>query len=79
MRQVLERDEYRKLKERRWAEQQGRCLLCGDPMRLDGCELHHRRGRGIGGGFRDDADTELICRKCHQKEERKKKPSKFGG
>ena len=30
-------------------------------------QLHHREGRGMGGGKRDDRNTELVCNPRHMK------------
>jgi hypothetical protein len=61
--------------------QRGRCADCGEPVGIDEIELHHKAGRGIGGGFRCDTieGTRGLCRKkCHPLADRNR-VSKFDG
>ena len=75
-RHVLSREEYLDLKRRLWVAQDGKCADCGSPF---GLALHHDKGRGIAGGYRDDLDEKnrLLCDECHRKADRKRN-SKFG-
>lgn len=50
-----------------WKRQEGRCLVCGQPMRLaeEDHQIHHRMWRSRGGP--DTADnTELLHANCHR-------------
>jgi RNA-directed DNA polymerase len=50
-----------------WKEQEGRCLVCGQPLRMaeEDCEIHHRIWRSRGGP--DTADNlELLHANCHR-------------
>ena len=50
-----------------WKEQKGRCLVCGQPLRIaeEDCQIHHRIGRSRGGP--DTADNlELLHANCHR-------------
>jgi len=50
-----------------WKEQQGRCVVCGQPLRLaeEDCQIHHRLWRSRGGP--DTADNlELLHANCHR-------------
>ena len=50
-----------------WKEQEGRCVVCGQPLRIaeDDCEIHHRIWRSRGGP--DTADNlELLHANCHR-------------
>jgi RNA-directed DNA polymerase len=50
-----------------WKEQEGRCVVCGQPLRIaeDDCEIHHRIWRSRGGA--DTADNlELLHANCHR-------------
>ena len=73
---VLEGEDYQDLKRRVYVRQRGRCAGCGEARSLD---LHHKRGRGIGGGYRRDVESEVVglCGKCHPEAD-KHKDSKFG-
>ena len=77
MRVVLENEAYRALCRRVFARQQGKCGHCSKARQL---QLHHRRGRGMGGGFRDDTEENTIglCWECHPKWDLNRE-SKFGG
>lgn len=46
------------------------CELCGKGLFYATMELHHRNGRGMGGGKRDDIPDEVlgICLGCHRAE-----------
>lgn len=50
-----------------WKEQKGRCMACGQPLRLaeEDCQIHHRVWRSRGG--QDTVDnTELLHANCHR-------------
>jgi RNA-directed DNA polymerase len=50
-----------------WSEQEGRCVVCGQPLQIagDDCQIHHRVWRSRGGG--DTADNlELLHVNCHR-------------
>ena len=50
-----------------WKRQKGRCMVCGQPLRLaeEDCQIHHRIWRSRGG--RDTADNmELFHVNCHR-------------
>ena len=50
-----------------WKEQGGRCVVCGQPLRLaeEDCQIHHRIWRSRGGP--DTADNmELLHANCHR-------------
>jgi RNA-directed DNA polymerase len=50
-----------------WKEQEGRCLTCGQPLRIaeEDCQIHHRIWRSRGGS--DTADNmELLHANCHR-------------
>jgi RNA-directed DNA polymerase len=50
-----------------WKEQEGRCVVCGQPLRLaeEDCQIHHRIWRSRGGP--DTADNlELLHANCHR-------------
>ena len=50
-----------------WKEQKGRCVVCGQPLRLaeEDCQIHHRIWRSRGGP--DTADNmELLHANCHR-------------
>src|SRR5437588_3240836 len=50
-----------------WKGQEGRCRICGQPLRLaeEDCQIHHRDGRNRNG---PDAagDLELLHANCHR-------------
>ena len=50
-----------------WKEQEGRCRVCGQPLRIaeDDCQIHHRIWRGRGGPDTVD-NTELLHANCHR-------------
>jgi len=55
-------------KARLWLEQDKHCARCPRYLRTPAeGHRHHIHGRGMGGGKRDDRDTELICHGCHAK------------
>lgn len=74
---ILDKEEYRELALSVFARQGFRCAGCGKCCPL---QLHHQRGRGIGGGFRMDtiAETTGLCRDCHPHWDRNR-TSKFTG
>jgi hypothetical protein len=76
MRVVLEGEAYRALWRRLYARQQGKCGGCG--LARAGLQVHHEKGRGLGGGFREDTEenTILLCEICHPVWDKKRK-SKF--
>jgi RNA-directed DNA polymerase len=50
-----------------WKEQEGRCRVCGQPLRIaeEDCQIHHRIWRSRGGS--DTADNmELLHANCHR-------------
>ena len=50
-----------------WKRQEGRCVICGQPLRIaeEDCQIHHRIWRTRGG--QDTADnTELLHANCHR-------------
>ena len=50
-----------------WKEQEGRCVVCGQPLRIaeEDCQIHHRIWRSRGGP--DTADNlELLHANCHR-------------
>jgi RNA-directed DNA polymerase len=50
-----------------WKEQEGRCVACGQPLRIaeEDCQIHHRIWRSRGG--QDTADNlELLHANCHR-------------
>jgi len=50
-----------------WKDQEGRCRVCGQPLRIaeEDCQIHHRIWRSRGGP--DTADnTELMHANCHR-------------
>jgi RNA-directed DNA polymerase len=53
--------------EQQWKRQEGRCLVCGQPLRLaeEDCQLHHRIWRSRGGPETAD-NTELLHANCHR-------------
>jgi hypothetical protein len=59
---------YSEGKARLWLAQGYHCARCPRWLRspADG-HRHHIHGRGMGGGKRDDRDTELLCWRCHDK------------
>ncbi len=50
-----------------WKEQEGRCLVCGQPLRIaeDDCQIHHRIWRSRGGPEVAD-NMELLHANCHR-------------
>lgn len=64
---------YTKLRRQKYEEQNGQCIECSGEIDLWDFELHHTgRGRGLGGGLRDDRKTVGLCRGCHEKQGKKK-------
>lgn len=61
---ILSGKDYTALKELKRQLQGNRCAECDKPNPTD---LHHKRSRGLGGGFRTDtnASTVLLCHSCH--------------
>jgi hypothetical protein len=57
---------YSQGKARLWLQQDKHCAGCPRWLRspAEG-HRHHIYGRGMGGGKRDDRDTELLCHRCH--------------
>jgi RNA-directed DNA polymerase len=50
-----------------WKDQEGRCVVCGQPLRIaeEDCQIHHRIWRSRGGS--DTADNlELLHANCHR-------------
>jgi RNA-directed DNA polymerase len=50
-----------------WKEQEGRCVVCGQPLRIaeGDCQIHHRIWRSRGGQDRFD-NMELLHANCHR-------------
>jgi RNA-directed DNA polymerase len=50
-----------------WQEQEGRCVVCGRPLRIEeeDCNIHHRIWRSHGGGNTYD-NLELLHVNCHR-------------
>ncbi len=50
-----------------WKDQEGRCTVCGQPLRIaeGDCQIHHRIWRSRGGSDRAD-NTELLHANCHR-------------
>lgn len=50
-----------------WKEQKGRCVVCGQPLRIaeDDCQIHHRIWRSRGGQETVD-NMELLHANCHR-------------
>jgi RNA-directed DNA polymerase len=50
-----------------WKGQEGRCVVCGQPLRIaeEGCHVHHRIGRSRGGPDTTD-NLELPHANCHR-------------
>ena len=50
-----------------WKRQEGRCLACGQPLRIaeDDCQIHHRIWRTRGGPETAD-NMELLHANCHR-------------
>jgi RNA-directed DNA polymerase len=50
-----------------WKRQEGRCRVCGQPLRIaeEDCQIHHRDWRTRGGSERAD-NTELLHANCHR-------------
>lgn len=75
-RTILTGKHYTKLREQVFLRDKGRCTSCDRHVGLMPCgadsdmHLHHKHGRGIGGGRRDDvlSECEALCAACHRKE-----------
>lgn len=52
------RAEYQRRREAIWDRDRGICCLCGLPVALSECTFEHLNGRGMGGGKRDDRESE---------------------
>lgn len=64
---------YTKLRRQKYEEQDGQCIECQGEVEFEYFELHHTgRGRGLGGGLRDDRKTVGLCHFCHEKQDKKK-------
>ena len=67
-REVLKGKKYSDRKLENWLEQGRRCARCPRYLATPAeGHNHHTHGRGMGGGKRDDRDTELLCHACHSK------------
>ena len=44
------------------------CENCGRTVRFEDMQLHHKNGRGMGGGKRNDVENEVqaLCFNCHR-------------
>lgn len=70
-RQVCDAYSYRKLRAKIYKEQGGCCKDCGDWFEFFDFELNHTgRGRGLGGGLREDRNVEGLCHNCHARKDR---------
>ena len=59
-----------------WKEQQGRCVVCGQPLRIaeEDCQIHHRIWRSRGG--QDTADNmELFHANYHRQVHVRERPT----
>lgn len=75
-RTILTGAQYSALRERVWIRDRGKCVRCERRVSLtqhgfsDDMHLHHKNGRGMGGGKRDDTEeaTQSLCAACHREE-----------
>ena len=75
---ALDPEQYEKLRWQMYVDQLGRCSKCGKALSFAEFQLHHARGRGIGGSVRNDLDPDNfgVCAKCHPEADKNRK-SKF--
>ena len=59
-----------------WKEQEGRCPICGQPLRIaeEDCQIHHRTWRSRGGTNTAD-NLELLHANCHRKIHVRERPT----
>ena len=60
-----------------WKEQEGRCRVCGQPLRIaeEDCHMHHRIWRSRGGPDTTD-NLELLHANCHRQIHAQERPTK---
>jgi len=60
-----------------WKEQGGRCVVCGQPLRIaeEDCQIHHRTWRSRGGPDTTD-NLELLHANCHRQIHVRERPTK---
>jgi RNA-directed DNA polymerase len=60
-----------------WKEQEGRCVICGQPLRIteEDCQIHHRIWRSRGGPETAD-NLELLHANCHRQIHARERPTK---
>jgi RNA-directed DNA polymerase len=60
-----------------WKGQEGRCVVCGQPLRLaeEDCQIHHRMWRSRGGPDTVD-NLELLHANCHRQIHAQERPTK---
>lgn len=75
-RTILSGREYSEFRKTLWQDQRGRCAYCNRPCLLgvpfsynNAFNVHHKNGRGLGGGKRDDTPESCvgICNACHKR------------
>ena len=59
----------RKLKERKWNEQRGKCFTCGEDLPVSGAELD-RLDAVLG---YTPENTKLVCHSCHRKQQEERR------
>jgi hypothetical protein len=72
---ILRGEAWRNQKQAVWVRDGGCCAVCGKMVTSPNSdteplgEVHHRRSRGMSGGFRNDhmSNLELRCHSCHRK------------
>lgn len=75
-RTILTGKDYTAFRERVWLRDQGKCVRCRRRVSLtlwgndSDLHVHHKHGRGMGGGRRDDTleECESLCARCHREE-----------
>ena len=68
-RRILTGKDYTEFKRRVLESQGGKCAQCAGDLAEWAAELHHKHGRGLGGGFRNDefGECEVLCHWCHRR------------
>jgi 5-methylcytosine-specific restriction endonuclease McrA len=68
-RQVLRGEAWRARKFEVWRRDDERCCVCRRPLNFREAEIHHKRSRGMGGCYRNDAAEGLqtLCHECHRR------------
>src|SRR5882724_12014040 len=69
-RTILSGQDYSNLRMRAFDNYSGHCARCHSWIWFASFHLHHKRGRGLGGGKRNDilSEVEPLCSACHRKE-----------